>query len=127
MTYSFPAVFEKTDAGYSVSFPDLHGCTTEGTTPLDAFHMAKEALCVWLGAAQKKNDVIPCASSSDSFAARNGFVSFVEADTEDYALKKDMTPVRRSVSIPKWMDDKARESGLSLSHVLRDALAERLK
>ena len=127
MTYSFPAVFEKTDAGYRVSFPDLCFCTAEGTTPLDAFHRANEALCAWLRAAQEKNDVIPCASSSASIEPCNGFVSMVEADMDTDACEKDMTPVRRSVSIPKWMDDKAREAGFSLSRVLQDALTEQMK
>ncbi len=32
--------------------------------------------------------------------------------------------MKRTVSIPKWMDDKAVESVLSLSHVLEGALEE---
>jgi hypothetical protein len=39
---------------------------------------------------------------------------------------EDMTAAKRTVSIPKWMDDKAVKTGLSLSRVLQDALNERL-
>ncbi len=48
------------------------------------------------------------------------FVSLIRADI------KDGRAVKRTVSIPKWMDDKVIESGLSLSRVLQDALKERL-
>jgi len=47
-------------------------------------------------------------------------VNFIRADI------KDGRAIKRTVSIPKWMDDKAVQSGLSLSRVLQDALSERL-
>jgi hypothetical protein len=34
--------------------------------------------------------------------------------------------VRRTVSIPQWMDRQAAETGLSHSRILQEALAERL-
>jgi hypothetical protein len=39
---------------------------------------------------------------------------------------KDSRAVKRTVSIPKWMDDKVAQSGLSLSKVLQEALSEKL-
>lgn len=51
---------------------------------------------------------------------QNEFVSLIRADV------KDGRAVKRTVSIPKWMDDKVSEAGLSLSRVLQDALKERL-
>ena len=41
----FPAVFEPDEQkGYTVSFPDLPGCITEGDNIEEALHMAKEVL-----------------------------------------------------------------------------------
>lgn len=34
--------------------------------------------------------------------------------------------VRRTVSIPKWLDDEVMESGLSLSRVLQETLRNKL-
>jgi hypothetical protein len=48
------------------------------------------------------------------------FASLVRADA------RDGRAVRRTVSIPKWMDEKVSEAGLSLSRVLQDALSQRL-
>ena len=46
---------------------------------------------------------------------------FIQIETkEDRAIK-------RTVSIPKWMDDRVVESGLSLSRVLQDALSQRFQ
>ena len=48
------------------------------------------------------------------------FVTLIRADI------RDKRAVKRTVSIPKWMDDQVTESGLSLSRVLQDALKKRL-
>ena len=45
----YPAVFS-TDGenGYTVSFPDLLGCVTEGDTLCEAVEMAEDALGIYL-------------------------------------------------------------------------------
>ena len=48
------------------------------------------------------------------------FVNLICADV------RDSRAVKRTVSIPKWMDDKVSEHGFSLSRVLQDALREKL-
>ena len=68
-----------------------------------------------------KRQTIPSASNFNSLETAQGeFVNLVRAEV------KDGRAVKRTVSIPKWMDDKVIESGLSLSRVLQDALKERL-
>ena len=45
----------------------------------------------------------------------------------DGVYYKENRAVKRTVSIPKWMDDLVIESGLSLSRVLQDALKQRFE
>ncbi len=128
MVYIYPAIFQRNDdGGYSVSFPDLKGCVTEGDTLEKAVYMAKDAMALWLDVAIENSDTIPNASSPESVTVEKGnFVSLVDIDLDAYRKEHDTQPIRRTISLPNWMDIKARDAGLSLSKVLQDALAERL-
>ena len=46
----------------------------------------------------------------------------IQVDTEDYLKRTETKAVRRTVSIPSWMDQIAQNRGISLSKVLQDAL-----
>jgi hypothetical protein len=83
--------------------------------------MAEDALKQWVAYLIEKKQEIPAASEIDKIDANPGeFVNLIRVDVRDeYA-------VRRTVSIPKWMDDEVIEAGLSLSRILQDALNERL-
>jgi predicted RNase H-like HicB family nuclease len=122
MEYVYPAIFHRNkDESYTVSFPDLPGCISEGKTLGNAMYMVQSALTQWIGYLADKKQEIPCASPAKKIKTSNGeFVNFICADV------KDAKAVKRTVSIPKWMDDKVIQSGLSLSRVLQDALGERL-
>lgn len=120
--YVFPAVFHpNADGSFTIVFPDLPGCITEGKSLENALYMAQDALSVWLEYTIDHKQDIPTASSLQRIACEDGeFVNLIRAEI------KDNRAVRRTVSIPKWMDDMVSASGLSLSRVLQDALKERL-
>jgi predicted RNase H-like HicB family nuclease len=122
MEYVYPAIFHRNkDESYTVSFPDLPGCISEGKTLGNAMYMAQSALTQWIGYLADKKQEIPSASLVKKIKTSNGeFVNFICAEV------RDARAVKRTVSIPKWMDDKVIRSGLSLSRVLQDALGERL-
>jgi hypothetical protein len=84
-------------------------------------YMAQSALTQWISYLADKKQEIPQASSVQDVKTSSGeFVNLICAEV------KDGRAVKRTVSIPKWMDDKVVQSGLSLSRVLQDALNERL-
>ena len=120
--YVYPAVFHANDDGtYTVSFPDLPGCISEGKDLENAIHMAQSALTLWLHCAVEVKEPIPAASAPASVSTAPGeFLSLVRAEV------RDERAVRRTVSIPRWMDEKVTASHISLSRVLQDALRERL-
>ena len=122
MEYVYPAVFHKNvDESYTIVYPDLPECISEGKTLGNAMYMAQSALTQWIGYLTDKNQEIPKASSVQEVKTSAGeFVNLIRADV------KDGRAVKRTVSIPKWMDDKVIQSGLSLSRVLQEALSERL-
>jgi len=121
--YIYAGVFENADeGGYAVSFPDLPGCYSQGDTAHEAFDMAQAALTQWIEYLTDKKLPVPAPSDIKNIECENnGFVSLVKVDV------RDGRAIKRTVSIPRWMDEKVSESGLSLSRVLQDALAQRLQ
>lgn len=120
--YIYPAIFHKNnDCSYTVTFPDLPGCITEGKSLGDAMKMAQSALTQWIDYLRDETEPIPSASQYTAFKIEeNEIVSFIQADM------RDTRAVKRTVSLPKWMDDKASEIGFSLSKVLQEAIQKKL-
>lgn len=120
--YVFPAIFHPNeDRTYTITYPDLPGCISEGKSLGNAMYMAQSALTQWIEYLTDKKESIPSASDLKAIETEpEEFVNLIRADI------KDGRAVKRTVSIPKWMDDKVAETGLSLSRVLQDALKERL-
>lgn len=120
--YVYPAIFHSNDDGsFSITFPDLPGCISEGKSLGNAMYMAQAAMTQWIEYLTDKKQPVPSASSIETISTESGeFTSLIRAEI------KENRAVKRTVSIPKWMDDKVIESGLSLSRVLQDALRERL-
>ena len=120
--YIYPAIFHANDDGsYTITYPDLPGCISEGKTLGNAMHMAQSALAQWIEYLSDKKLEIPSPSDFKGIeTAPEEFVNLICADV------KDNRAVKRTVSIPKWMDDKVSEMGISLSRVLQDALKDKI-
>lgn len=121
LEYVYPAIFHKNnDNSYTVVFPDLSGCITEGKSLGEAMRMAQSAINQWIEYSKDKNLQIPKPTEINNIKVNsNEFVSLIRTDI------KDSHAVKRTVSIPKWMDERVTEAGLSLSRVLQDALKQR--
>lgn len=127
MKYVYPAIlhpFEDGSAGYMVTFPDIPGCLTEGFSLEEAIRMAHSALQEMLSyyEDQGRHPENPPSSIKDlEIAWDNGqFPTLIAVET------KDRSSVRKTVSLPKWMADKAAENHINLSRTLQNALEERL-
>lgn len=62
----FPAIFEYSEGSYTVTFPDLPGCITEGKDIDDAIKMAKEAMELHLYNMKDDNEKIPVPSKPEN-------------------------------------------------------------
>ena len=122
MSYIYPAKFcSNNDGSYTIIYPDLQGCISEGKDLENAMIMAQSALSQWLEYLESEKQEIPKPSIINNIAVeKNEFTSLIRADI------RDGRAVKRTVSLPKWMDEKVSEMGLSLSRVLQDALAKKM-
>lgn len=119
--YVYPAVFHANEDGtYTIIFPDLPGCISEGKSLGNAMKMAEAALTQWIEYLNDSKENIPVPSKlQDVELENNEFVNFIRADI------KDSRAVKRTISLPRWMDEQAAEEGLSLSKILQEALSKR--
>lgn len=125
--YLYPAVFTKEETGYSVSFPDVPGCFTSGETLEEAVEMAKDALCLMIYELEEEGATIPVASPvNDVPHDENSFVSLVGCDTLAYRRFFDNKAVKKTLTIPSWLNDMAERANVNFSGVLQEALKAKL-
>lgn len=126
--YSYPAVFEKEDnGGFSVFFPDFEGCYTCGDDLTDSIYMAEDVLAFTLYDYEKEGKEIPAPSDPSSVHADNGFVNFIACDTLEYQKRNNNRAVKKTLTIPEWINEAAVKADINFSQLLQDALKEKLK
>ena len=127
MKHVYPAVFTPEDGGYSVNFPDLEGCYTSGDDLQDAIYMAQDVLSFTLFDYEKEGKEIPSASKlSDIELKGNEFVNYIVCDTIEYQRRNNNKAVKKTLSIPEWLNEAAMAKGINFSQVLQDGLREML-
>ncbi|WP_173454037.1 type II toxin-antitoxin system HicB family antitoxin [Selenomonas ruminantium] len=124
----YPAVFHpEEDGGFSVDFPDLLGCVTEGDTLAEAIEMAEDALGIYLYTLKEDKEKAPDPSSpADIKVEGRDFVSLIEYDEVAYLKRTDSHAVKKTLTIPAWMDVLAKEHNLNFSNVLQNAIRREL-
>jgi len=129
MEFIYPAKFEKADeGGFTVTFPDFRGAVTEGDNLKQAFDMAEDCIGGILTIYENEKRVFPKASDLAAFPANNDdeFVTLIKIDLSEYKRKINDKPIRKTVYIPKGLNDRAEKLGLNFSKILRDALSSEL-
>ena len=126
--YVYPATLHpEPNGGYSIWFDDLPGCATGGDTLSDALSMAQDAMSGWIYAAEKRAMSLPEPSEIGAVACADGeTVTYVIADIESYRRAVDSRAVKKTLTIPAWLNDKAEAAHVNYSGILRDALIEHL-
>jgi predicted RNase H-like HicB family nuclease len=126
--FVYPAIFEKEeDGGFSVYFPDIDGAVTCGDNLEDAVYMAEDCLGIWIY--DYKQDKKPLPKPSDIKAIKysaNQFVTLVALDYNDYVRRTETAPIRKTVYLPRALNDQADALGINFSQVLRNALEKQI-
>ena len=122
--YVYPAIFTPEEKGmYSVNFPDLDGCFTSGEDLADAIFMAEDVLAYSLYDLERDNLPIPDPSGITDFTLSNGqFVNLIACDTLEYQKMHNNRAVKKTLSIPEWMNEVATSAGANFSQLLQDAI-----
>lgn len=137
MLSAYPACFIKEENGYSVIFPDLNDLATCGSTLDEALAMAVDCLAGYLYWLEKDGETAPTPSSPDKIdiiklaheletTSDAIFVNIVTVDVAEYAKTHFEKSVKKTLTIPAWLNTAALEHNINFSQVLQDALKERL-
>lgn len=124
----YPALFEKEDNCYNVTFPDLPEAITCGDTLEQAVEMAKECLGLCLDVRKENKEELPKISDPSTINCTNGiFVMMIEYDSIEFNKRYNKKAIRKNVTIPAWLNELAEEKNVNFSNVLQNALMKKLK
>ncbi len=136
----YPACFYKEEDGYSVIFPDLNYLATQGDSLEDAMEMAVECLAGYLHSCKAEGETAPAPSAltdidpvavskevSPNEPVGETFVNIVSVDVETYAKAHFDKSVRKTLTIPAWLNAVALEQGINFSQTLQEALLAKVK
>jgi predicted RNase H-like HicB family nuclease len=125
--YIYPCVFIYEADGISIYFPDLDGCVSHGETERDAFYNAREALTLHLYGMEQDGETAPEPSRlRDVGLDANEKAVLVEAAMPAFRAKQANKYVKKTLTIPEWLNVVAENNGVNFSQLLQGALREHL-
>ena len=130
MKLTYPACFYyEEEGGYSVEFPDLKGCITQGETLEEAMEMAEDAALGWLLDELENGKEIPAVSKIEEIKLeRKGFINLILLDIGMYSEKhSNSNYVKKTLTVPAWLNELSEKKGINFSKVLQDALLEKTR
>lgn len=127
MKYAYPAIltYDSEENCYYVNFPDIEGCFTDGKTLPEAIEMGEDALTLML--CQIEDDGAKIPEPTDVKAITTGStetVSLIFADTTEYRRLYDNKAVKKTLSVPSWLNTLAERKGANFSAILQSGLKE---
>ena len=125
----YPAIFtyDIENNSYIVDFIDLIGCSTEGKTIDEAYEMAQDAMGLYL--CDLTDNELPKPSLPPYHNVQlkeNEFITLVYLDLNEYRKKYNNIAVKKTLTIPTWLNTLAEKNNTNFSQVLQEALKAKL-
>ena len=107
-------------------FPDLEGCQTQGDTQQELLANAAEALEGYALCLLENGQKLPSASNPTKIRLEdeNSFISLIQTNVD---LSKHTKSVKKTLTIPAWLNERALAEKINFSSVLQNALLKELK
>lgn len=119
----YPAVFHPEEVGFSVTVPDIAGCFTQGDTMDEAIEMAQDAIGLLLEDVKE----YPAASAPSAIKTEGeDFVAMIPFNWVEYKRRNDNRAVKKTLTLPSWLNEAAEAAHINFSGVLQDALVVKL-
>lgn len=135
----YPACFYKEESGYAVIFPDLNWLSTCGESLEQAMEMAIDCLAGYIYTSNRSDDSVPKPSELSDIdpvavaleldsesPVGECFVNMVSVDVAAYAKMHFEKPVKKTLTIPAWLNNAALAQNINFSQVLQEALLLKL-
>lgn len=120
----YPAIFHVAEeGGFWVTFPDLPECMTQGDDMQNAYEMAVDALGLAITSRKEKKIEIPVPSEPYKITTSTGeYCVVIEFDMLAYQKRTNSKAVKKTLTIPEWLNEEATSLGINFSQVLQEAL-----
>lgn len=124
----YPAIFHKAEeGGFWITFPDIPECMTQGDDMQQAYEMAADALGLALTSREKEKQEIPTPSEPYKITIGNDeFCVVIEFDMLAYKKRANSKAVKKTLTIPEWLNEEATALGVNFSQVLQEALMQKV-
>lgn len=125
---NYPAVFHKEKKGYWIEIPDVPGAYSQAKDFDEAIAMATDALALALDGIERSGKPLPkpCRADKIKLDADSTLVFIVFDLDEQRKSIKYYRSVKKTLSIPYWLNEAATEAGINFSAVLQKALKAEL-
>ena len=126
--FYYPAVFQKEEVGYSVWVPDIQGCVSQGDTFDEAMEYIKDAIGICLDMIVQNGNVPPKATEPNGIELEpDQFVAVVSFDFDEYQKKHGEKSVKKTLTVPAWLNTLSERKNINFSQVLQNALIHELQ
>ena len=118
---AYPAIVHQEDDQYWVEFPDVPGCFSSADTLPELLTHAADALGLMLS---EIAEPMPSPSDIAAITPEDGFTTMIV--TEPAKFKRDTRAVKKTLTIPAWLNTEAENRHINFSSVLKEALISAL-
>ncbi|HZK54255.1 MAG TPA: type II toxin-antitoxin system HicB family antitoxin [Desulfosporosinus sp.] len=121
--YIFPAIFDYAEDGISIEFPDLPGCLPCAHSDESALKNAQEAMALHLFSMEKDCEEITEATPVPRLHPKsNQAIVLIDVWMPAFRDQMENKAIKKTLTIPKWLNDLAEQKNVNFSHVLQSAL-----
>ena len=114
------------EGGYVVSFPDIPMAVTQGDSLEEAYEMAFDVLGLALQVEEGKFMYPEQTNPGLLNVPKDSFLVAIQFDEMEYLKKHSNVSVKKTLSIPQWLNTAAMEKNINFSQTLQEALKAKL-
>ena len=123
MKFIYPAIIHDDADGFWAEFPDLEYTSSTGSTLTELVTNAQEAMELYILGALEDGESLPTPTFIRNLPCTNTtYPTLVQTDID---LAKNSKSVKKTLTIPAWLNDRALAKGINFSQILQEALVEK--
>ena len=122
----YPCIVKKEDGIFYANFLDFEGCFTDGETLEEVVINAKDVLSGTLFTMAKHNIPFPSSENKKIDLKDGEFLIYIDVWISPILEKAKNQSIKKTLTIPKWLNDEAEKHSLNFSNILQTALKEAL-
>lgn len=124
MLFVYPAIVKKKKDSFWIHFPDIPNCQPHGDSLSEVIESAQEILSAYLlTTIAEKKEIVPPSDIYTLSTPRNCFSTLISCEINQEKATKS---VKKTLTIPAWLNDQAIAKEINFSKTLQDALIKKI-